>query len=222
MTEPDVTLTDYGLAIECIVFTYLLYYHKGDRQQPLRIWSSLFFGSLGMAAFTGGTVHGFFLDTRTTGHAILWPLTLLAIGATALAAWSIGAWLLFSKAVAHWISTLATVGFIGYSVIVLSVTQAFWIAVINYLPAAFFLLIAFSLMYKRFRAKPLLIGLMGLVLTFVAAGVQQGKVVLHPVYFNHNALYHLIQAVALFMIFWSTRWFLTSNPTPEVKHADST
>jgi hypothetical protein len=82
MTEPDVALTDYGLAIECALFSYLLYRRGG--QQPLRGWFVLFFASTGLAAFTGGTVHGFFLDVETKGYAILWPLTLVAIGITAL------------------------------------------------------------------------------------------------------------------------------------------
>jgi hypothetical protein len=48
-------------------------------------------------------------------------------------------------------------------------------------------------------------------LTFVAAGVQQAGVALGSIHFNHNALYHVIQAVALFMIFWSARWFVARN-----------
>ncbi len=39
----------------------------------------------------------------------------------------------------------------------------------------------------------------------VAAGVQQLGIALHPVYFDHNALYHLIQAVAVLMLFLSAR-----------------
>ena len=37
VAEPDVTFTDYGLAIECALFTYLLY-RKGDRREALRTW----------------------------------------------------------------------------------------------------------------------------------------------------------------------------------------
>jgi hypothetical protein len=39
------------------------------------------------------------------------------------------------------------------------------------------------------------------VLTFVAAAVQYTRVDPHPVYVNHNALYHVIQAVALLLIY---------------------
>ena len=174
----------------------------------------MFFGSASVAAPTGGTVHGFFLDVETVGYAILWPATLVAIGVTALSAWAIGAGIQFSAGVARWIAIGAAVEFAGYCIVVLFVAQAFRIAVLNYLPAALFLLSVLAIAYARVREREVLVALGGLVLTFVAAEVQQGGVALHPVYFNHNALYHLIQAVALFMLFWGARWFVMMG-TPE-------
>ena len=212
ITEPDVTLTDYGLAAECALFTYLLY-RWGDRQEPLRTWFILFFGSGGVAALVGGTVHGFFLGTETAGNAILWRATLVAIGVTALAVWGIGARIQFSPGVARWISIVAVVEFVGYGSVVLFITQTFLVAVLNYLPATIFLFTVLFILYTRARERQALVGLGGVALTFVAAGVQQGRVALHPIYFNHNALYHLIQAVALFMIFWSARWFVKARAT---------
>ncbi|MFQ5520745.1 MAG: hypothetical protein ACE5K9_11880 [Candidatus Methylomirabilales bacterium] len=206
MTEPDVTLTDYGLAVECAVLSYLLYRH-GDAQQPLRFWFAVFFGSVGLAALTGGTVHGFFLDAEAWGARILWPLTLLAIGVSALAAWAIGARIQFSERAARWITIAAAVEFAGYGAVVLRVTREFQVAIINYVPAAVFLLIVFFLAHRRHRRWPVLVGLAGLALTFVASWVQQSRVALHPIYVNHNALYHLIQTAALLMIFWGARWF---------------
>jgi hypothetical protein len=100
---------------------------------------------------------------------------------------------------------------VGYSVVVMFIVQTFRVAILNYLPASIFLLVVFFLTYVRVRKGPVLIGLVGIVLTFVAAGVQQAGVVVHPIYFDHNALYHVIQAVALFMIFWSARWFTVAT-----------
>src|SRR5205823_6043329 len=117
MTEPDVALTDYALALECTVFAYLL-----QRREH-----ALFFGSAAVASLAGGTVHGFFLDARTLGNAVLWRLTLIAIGVA------------------------------------------------------------------------------GLGLIFIAAAAQQARIALHPRYFNHNALYHLIQALALWLLFLGLR-----------------
>ena len=207
ITEPDVTLTDYLVATECALFTYLLA-RKGNRKHPLRIWFAVFFGSISVAGIAGGTVHGFFLDIETLGYQILWPLTLVAIGVTALAAWVIGARIYFSPKVAGWVSIVAATQFAGYCLIVLLITQLFTIAMINYLPAVIFLTIVFTVIYIQARERKVLIGLVGFLLTFIAAGVQQGGIALHPTYFNHNALYHLIQAIALFLIFWAARWWV--------------
>jgi len=207
ITEPDVTLTDYLVATECALFTYLLA-RKGDQKHPLRIWFAMFFGSISVAGIAGGTVHGFFLDIATLGYQILWPLTLVAIGVTALAAWVIGARIYFSSKVAGWVRIVAVIEFAGYCLVVLFVTQSFSIAVINYLPAVIFLTVIFTLIYSQARERQVLVGLLGFLLTFIAAGVQQGGIALHPLYFNHNALYHLIQAVALFLIFWAARWWV--------------
>jgi hypothetical protein len=212
MTEPDVTLTDYGLAIECILFVYLLL-RAEVRHRPIRNWFALFFGSLGLAALLGGTVHGFFLDVHSTGSSILWPMTLMAIGLTALSAWGIGAVLQLPESLAKHVIRITSVLFAGYCVAVLFITQNFLIAILHYLPATIFLFIVFCIQFVHWQEKVILIGVIGLALTLGASGIQQFKISLHPVYLNYNALYHLIQAVALFMIFISARWYVSIRPT---------
>jgi len=209
ITEPDVTFTDYGLAIECALFTYLLH-RQGSLQRQLKTWFMLFFMSVGVGALAGGTVHGFFLNEATAGYAVLWPTTLLAIGMTALATWAIGAKIHFSTAIARWITIVAAAGFVGYCVVVLFVTQDFFVVIVNYLPAVFFLLLVFLDLYLKTRARLVLFGLVGLALILVASWVQHSGIALDPIYLNHNAFYHLIQAVALFLIFWSARWFVVT------------
>lgn len=209
ITEPDVTFTDYGLAIECALFSYLLH-RQGSLQRQLKTWFMLFFMSVGVGALAGGTVHGFFLNEATAGYAVLWPTTLLAIGMTALATWAIGAKIHFSTTIARWITIVAAAGFVGYCVVVLFVTQDFFVVIVNYLPAVFFLLLVFLDLYLKTRARLVLFGLVGLALILVASWVQHSGIALDPIYLNHNAFYHLIQAVALFLIFWSARWFVVT------------
>ncbi|MGH7768223.1 MAG: DUF6962 family protein [Candidatus Binatia bacterium] len=211
MTEPDVALTDYGLALESAVFAFLIY-RRGIREWPLRTWFTAFFGSISLASFAGGTVHGFFNDEQTAGHAVLWSATLLAIGVTALAAWAIGADLLFSAKIARRVARAAAAELCVYGVIVLAFTREFWLAVAMYLPATLFLLVALVRRYRRAHDREIFIGIAGLALTFVGAALQQAEIPLHHAYFTHNALYHLIQGVALFMIFYAAR-FLTGTRT---------
>ncbi|MCH7793669.1 MAG: hypothetical protein IH900_00810 [Proteobacteria bacterium] len=213
MTEPDVTLTDYGLVVECAVFAFLLC-RKGADDRLLRVWFAVLFGALAVASLAGGTVHGFFLDPATLGHRVLWPASLLAIGVATLAGWSAGARIGFSARVARWISLVAAGGFAGYATVVLFFAQTFRAAMLNYLPAAVFLLAIFLRAYARDKATAPLLGISGLVLTFIAGAIQQLGVSPHPVYFNHNAFYHLIQATALFLLFLAARRFVSPTNDP--------
>lgn len=201
MKEPDVTLTDYALALECAVFCVLLI-RGGPWTQSLRRWWTFFFASVGTAALIGGTVHGFL-----PGNAVLWTATLLTLGATSLAAWMIGAHLLNLPGVRR----AAIVLLVIYVGVVLFVRQEFLVAIAMYLPATVFLLVAMVQVHRSTPERELAIGIWGLALTFVAAAVQQLKVGVHPVYFNHNALYHVIQFVALWMVFVAARR-LASRP----------
>jgi hypothetical protein len=220
IAEPDVALTDYVLAIESVLFACLIY-RKTMRGNLRAIWFVAFFGSISLASLAGGTSHGFFNDVQTAGYAILWPATLIAIGVTALAAWAIGAHLLFSPKTARWISAAAAAEFAAYSAVVLLGAREFWLAMADYLPAALFLLIALVAEYRREKHGKIFTGIAGLALTFVAAAVQWAAIPIHPDYFNHNALYHLIQAAGLFMIFQAAR-FLTARENLEGgAHADT-
>ncbi len=207
MNEPGVTLTDYALGLECAFFALWLL-ADGQSDHPLCLWFIIFFVSIGLAAFTGGTVHGYFPIEGTPGHTPLWVMTLIAIGMTALSGWAIGAQLYFSEAIAAWITRGAVIVFGLYCLVALFVTRDFLVAIIHYLPATIFLLVVYVLVYQQTQETAVLGGLLGLILTFIAAGVQQAQLSFHPVYLSHNALYHVLQAVALFLIYWSARWFV--------------
>ncbi len=203
MNEPDVTLTDYALALECAIFVLLLA-RRPERVRPLHDWFILLLASLGVAALAGGTVHGFLSDPLAWYWAALWSTVLVAVGVTALSAWAIGAHLMCSDRLARWVTILAAVQFVLYAWVVL-ILRDFRVAVLNYLPATVFLLISLLVAYRRRRQATILAGVGGLALTFVAAGVQLGGVALHPVYFDHNALYHLLQGIAVALVFLAAR-----------------
>ena len=210
MTEPDVSLTDYALAAECALFAYLLYFRNRPASR-VRLWFALLFASLGLASLFGGTVHGFFLDEQSLGHRILGPATLLALCVTSMAMWFVGAIAGLQEPRATWLRRAAIAALVVYAVIVIFVDSRFVVAIAMYLPATVFLLVTLSMLYAQRRRRALAIGIAGLLLTFVAAAVQQLRIAVHPVYFNHNALYHVIQGIALAMIYVGARG-LTSTP----------
>lgn len=211
MTEPAVTLTDYAVAIECALFAALLARQRAihrDRQS----WFLVFFAAVGAASIFGGTVHGYYPDPQSPGWIILWPATLLAVGATALAAWVIGAGLLWSPSITRRVTIAAATQFALYGVIVLCGSKGFRIAILNYLPAAFFLIAALAILYRRGKSAGAGWTAAGFAMTLVAGLMQQLKVAVHPVHFNHNAFAHVVQAIAVLLIFVGSRGLIGIHP----------
>ena len=217
MTEPAVTLTDYAIAIECAVFVFALA-RLDAREVELRFWFIVFFVSIGVASALGGTVHGFFLPATSSGRAILWPATLLSILVASAAAWTIGAILQLDRRRAILVRRLALAQLAIFSLVVLFVTSRFYVAILAYLPSAVFLLYALIAAFRRRPRRPIQWGILGLSLTLGGAAVQQLRIGVHPVYFNHNAVYHVIQIVAFWMIFVAAKSISTDQPSTRRIH----
>lgn len=207
LAEPVVTITDYLLAAECGVFAFLLARGAAPAgSQRLRNPFVLFFGAIATATTAGGSVHGFFPEgAPTIAGELLWTLTLLALGVAAFSLWWVSGDLLFSAGMAKHIRIAALIELLAYMAVVLFGRQDFWIAIVNYVPAALAALIAMLAVHLRKPQAGLLTGAGGLALALLASYLQQRGIGLHPVYFNHNALYHALQAVALLFIFVAAR-----------------
>jgi hypothetical protein len=201
VTQLDVSLTDYGLAAECLWFSCRMARLQAATASALPRLFTAFFLSIAIAAVAGGTVHGFFLNEISLGNRILWPFTLIVVGLTALFGVQIGASLQFPRSTAEYVNRGSVAIFLAYCALVLFVSRDFRIAVLDYVPALVFLGVAFLLASRRHRRPRLLIGFMGVCTMLFAAVAQQARIGIHPLYFDHNALYHVLQGIALFMVF---------------------
>ena len=218
MTEPDVTLTDYVLGIECALFAWRINAQASPGKR-LRSWMVLFFAAAAIAPLAGGTVHGFLLDHDGPLRSALWSTTMLAIGVTALSAWAVAAELIFKPSTSRFVARAALLTFVANAVVVLIVNDAFWVAISFYLPAALFLFLAFLLRALKNRSPGAILGAWGVALGLIAAGLQHFRIAIHPTYFNHNALFHVVQAVGFAFIFAAIRRLL--GPIGG-SHADAT
>jgi hypothetical protein len=207
MIEPDVTLTDYGLAVECAACAAFLGLTPTGRK-GLRTAGMCFFIFLGLSAATGGTVHGFCTQKQSPECQVLWQLTLQSIGLAAFSTWILGAGILATGRAGRWLALAAFPQIVVYGTMVLLITQEFWIAFTIYLPAAFLLLVGFCRGVWRDGHRFLLVGASGSVLSFVSSFFQFMRIGIDPVYFNHNALAHVVQAVALALIFLGIRYVI--------------
>jgi hypothetical protein len=80
ITEPVTMVTDYILAVVCIVFGVVTI--RLDRvHRAMALWALTFFAAA-VSGILGGTHHGFKLNIPKSTDNVLWDTALLAIGAT--------------------------------------------------------------------------------------------------------------------------------------------
>jgi hypothetical protein len=213
MQETAVALTDYALTAENAVLAVLLWRATAaqSRSQTLRPevvrqggWFTLFFAMISLSSALGGTFHGYIGDQTTLFAHVLWRGVMITVGLVALAA-ATAAGCMWRESVRRVVAAVAVAGFVAYCVVVLFVSQEFRNAILVYLPATVFLLVSFIAGYLRTRASSMLAGTVGMLLTFVAAGIQQSSAGISVAHLDHNALYHALQAVALVLVFVGAR-----------------
>ncbi len=217
MTQPYVALTDYALTIECLTFLVLLVRLRSVPR--LHFWFLAFFLSIAVSSFIGGTVHGFFLDPSFVGERILWPLTMIGIGVTALSGIQIARSILWSDGKSAPADAAAYGAFCIYCGIVLFVNASFLTAILGYLPAILFLAWALIKNYLHRHQGSFLTGFLGLVVMLIASVIQQTKILDSSHYFNCNVLYHILQGIGLFMVFVTAR-SLTGKEKDELIYAN--
>jgi len=196
MEEIDVTLTDYALGLESLWFAFLISRKRATSETPgLKI---LFVG-FALAALAGGTFHGFFNNPAQPGHDFLWWLTLSFTGVTAAGFALTGVTLLTGSPSLPARRLLLSL-FLVYLVLTLRYRE-FSIAILFYLPALLSCVAGLTFRYIRRPNPQILLGILGLVASLPATLLQQLQIALHPVYFTHNALYHLILMGALYLFY---------------------
>ncbi|MEK6894264.1 MAG: hypothetical protein AABX10_02270 [Nanoarchaeota archaeon] len=208
LQQPDVAITDFLLMLEAITLACLILQIKGKNK--IRSSTFLFYISLALGSFIGGIVHGFFPESGSLVNFVLWKATMISLGLVTLFSWIIAGTILLPKR-NKLIIFLASLEFVFYAVYTLFINSDFKIAIYNYIPAILLLLISFFYTCFKLKNYNSIFGIIGVVLTFIAAWIQQAQVSIHPIYFNYNALYHVIQAIAILLIFVSLRYIISTK-----------
>ena len=206
LSEIVVGITDYLLGLECLLILQLL--HRCVSEGSKKRWYLVFFLSIAVSSFAGGTVHAFFYSRSTWLARLLWKITLLGLGITALSMWYIAVGYIRSRVRALCVQWFAVLSWIAYSSLVFLKTNRFDLVLLNYFGPVLFLLVVIGLHVKRSKRRQGLYGVGALLLTLLAGLLQTSHVAVHPVYFNHNALYHLVQGAALWTFYLYARWDL--------------
>ncbi|WP_144401951.1 DUF6962 family protein [Geoalkalibacter subterraneus] len=197
--EPMTVLTDYLLGMWVLWLGGRLW-RQGRRLHDRAIgdWSLVFIFSA-VAAFCGGTVHGFPNLLGGIGSALLWKLTVQAVGIASLCFLAAMIRSMFRGRVRR---ILLAAAFVKWAVYAWWMTShdAFLYVVLDYLPSLLFVggLQAWCWL-RQGRAAGRWITL-GVVISLVAAGIQQSGFSLHR-HFNHNDLYHVVQMAAFYLLY---------------------
>jgi Family of unknown function (DUF6962) len=192
-------ITHYALAALTGYFAWRL--GAASRQRPdlaPRLWAAAF-AAVSLCAFAGGTQEGFAARLDATVVQSLWRATLCLVGAASL---------LFLSSIIH----AYTAGRVRVALLTLAAAKfallAVWIAdhddlryvvydtVATILPVL--ALSAWGGWSKRVAAAPWVLA--GILVSLVAALMQQGRVTLHP-QFDHSNLFRAIQMIAMYFLF---------------------
>jgi hypothetical protein len=197
--EPGVVFTDLGLAILGAWFAWRLASLPG--RGPLGRSGAVLMAGLASAALWGAVFHAFFPeDTATLAGFIAWIPVSLSIVVAAAALLDLGLRALAPRLRQPARRSLVTVYAVAFAAVVLLVDESFTSIVRFYVPALLLFLIAATARAIRDGGGWILLAL-GLALSAGAALLQQLEVAFHPVYFDHNAVYHVVQAGALVLLY---------------------
>lgn len=198
--DPDVVYTDLGLALLGAYLAWRLW--KIPRQGILTRAGVVIMGGLASAALWGAIFHAFFpANTSTRAGFIAWIPVSLSIVVVATTLLSLGLRVLtrrLSPAVRKPIVALYAACF---AFVVLFVDESYGTIVRFYGPTLVLFLIAAALQALRSASRGWWMLAISLAISIAAALLQQAEVSIHALYFDHNALYHLLQGIALVFLY---------------------
>ena len=211
--DPDVAFTDLGLAILGAYLGWRLWLAQGPR--ALLGTGALLMGGLASAAFWGAVFHAFFpAGTATLPGFLAWVPVALSIVVAASAMLDLGHRGLLPRIPSRVRRSIVATYAVGFAVVVLLVHESFSSIVYFYTPALVLLLIAAGQQAIRSRDTGWTLIATGLIMSAGAAMLQQAKVAVHPVYFDHNAVYHVVQSVAILFLYFGWRRAPEISPLP--------
>lgn len=196
ITEPTTLITDYLLGMAGFLFAYKLYtITQFQEASGLLLWVITFI-LLALAAFIGGTYHGFriALGEKTSNN--LWRITVYTVACTSVALLIAGA---YSTTEGLWQIIIISIALLKFVVVLLTLAHSdqFRLVIYDYASSMLMLILLYALLAPTAVAV-WMIG--GILVSFFASAIQLLKISPSE-HFNHNDLYHVIQIVALYLMY---------------------
>ena len=200
-----VALTDLAIGVECAALAALVASDRLPERNGLRGPLLAFLVATASASLTGAALHGLTTDRADPRRRILWRWSLASIGIGGLSSWWLGARIALRPAEARVVEGIATLAHVPYVAHVVGGDRPFRVAIASYVPGALFLGAALaSRLGEPSSRSPAIVGLTGIGVTFAAAGVQLARIGLGRS-FDHNAVFHTLQAIGIGLLFAAAR-----------------
>lgn len=174
MHDPMGLVTDYALAVVAWVLAFRL-------SRAAAPWSTALFFT-GIGAFVAGTYHGIY------EHPMTWKAVLYSVG--------VASFFYLVEISGPKMRALATAKLFAYLIWMWGHDDFLWV-IVDY--GSTMLIIAAMHLIRRAPAAKWVLASIGV--SMAGALVQQMRVTAHPFWFDHNDLYHVIQMVAVWLLY---------------------
>jgi hypothetical protein len=199
ITEPMTMITDYLMgALAFVLALRLLGDPSAGQHASGRLWAAAFVMTA-VAAFVGGTYHGFIQWMPGVAGRAMWKATLVATGvgsACLLAAAVVAA----SAGPLRTALVLLVVVKLAVYLWTVSTRDAFVLVIVDYGAALVAVLLAAWFIRPTGLTPAAWWITAGVAVAVVAGLIQWARVAPHP-HFNHNDLFHVVQMASLYLLY---------------------
>lgn len=199
ITEPMTMITDYVMgALAFVLAMRLVGDSTAGRQLSGRLWAAAFVMTA-VAAFVGGTYHGFVQWMPGSAGRAMWKATLLATGLGS-------ACLLAAAVVAAVAGPLRTalagvvIAKLAFYIWTIATKDSFTLVIADYGTALVAVVLA-AWVIRPSGLTPATWWITAGVAVAVVAGVIQWARLAPHVHFNHNDLFHVVQMASLYLLY---------------------
>jgi len=192
-------VTDYLLgAVTLWLGARLLALGRRTRRTSV-VWWAFAFAALTVAAFAGGTYHGFVTHLGDVAATVLWKITMLSIGLAGFGLLAAMAAATAGRVTRRWVMGLLVAKLALFAVWAASHNEFIYV-IYDYTPTLIALLVVqiYAGFKHRARNAPWIIG--GVLVSFAAAGIQMSGLGFHQ-HFNHNDIYHVVQIGGMILFY---------------------
>lgn len=198
--DPDVVLTDLALAVLGAWLAWRL--ANASAKGAMAASGVVILGALASAALWGAVFHAFFpAGTDTPPGFVAWIPVVLSIVAIGMALLVLAMRVAAPRLRARARLAAASVYGTAFAATALLVDLSYRTIVCFYTPVVVLILMVAAHQAWRTRSAGWTLIAVSFAISLLAAALQQGRVSLHPEHFDHNAVYHVLQGIALVLLY---------------------